>query len=168
MVARWLWPNFKIVCVWHFRLEGLWLCYAQGEEGIKFWYLTTLYRTSRTINMSNSDSRGSAKGHINRCHINWQALYSVLISDDLDHQIEIHFYTEGHDMFSVYLYIHWNWVFLCEAAEAREKRFFCHPLPLDSTRSGRVHGGIARRGPHLAALGIRAQCVLHASHPAPT
>ena len=28
MVAKWLQPNFKIVCVWLLGLEGLWLRYA--------------------------------------------------------------------------------------------------------------------------------------------
>ena len=28
MVARWRWPDFKIVCVWPFGLEGLWLRYT--------------------------------------------------------------------------------------------------------------------------------------------
>ena len=32
MVARWLKPNFWIVCVWPFGLEGLWLRYAMLQN----------------------------------------------------------------------------------------------------------------------------------------
>ena len=68
MIARWFWPDFNIVCIWPFRLEGLWLRYTtlqnltpffpwiappspppwrnpRKKEGITFCHLATLVHT---------------------------------------------------------------------------------------------------------------------------
>ena len=47
MVARWLQPNFYIVGIWPFGLEGLWLCYATPQNLIQFCQLATLTSETR-------------------------------------------------------------------------------------------------------------------------